>query len=111
MWYRRKIAICLDTGETVPVVSTLSDFNDDITPTIFFDYFRDVPVVTVISECLDTMNMAEILNELLPQEEPQEEIIPDTRHLKDVERGGDNGNRESRKSRKEKGWETKKVKT
>ena len=108
MWYRRQIATCLDSGETYSIVGKVSDFDDDITPTIWFEHFEDVPIFTAMSECFETVDITQAVNDLLPQSPQEKEIIPDSRHLKDVERGGDKDNR---KSRKEKGWEAKKVKT
>ena len=101
MWYQRKKALCLDSGEAFSVVSKISDFDDDITPTIFFEYFRNAPVFTAMSECFETVDITQAVNDLLPQSPQEKETIPDSRHLKDVEGGGVKSNRESRK---EKGW-------
>lgn len=97
--------MCLDSGETFSVVSKISDFDDDITPTIFFEYFNEVPVSTTMSQCFKTIDITPTTNDLLPQTPQEKEIISDPRLFEDVEGRGDKGNRKKR----EKEWEIKRL--
>lgn len=80
-WYKRRIAIDMDTGERHLVIDTLNEFECDLSPTIFFAYFGDVPIHNAITECLDTLDITEFTESLedgLFQEKEiqREKIIP-----------------------------------
>lgn len=68
-WYRKRIAMDMETGNRHPVIDTLNDFECDLSPTIFFAYFANVPIQNVITECLDVLDITESLKDGLFQEE------------------------------------------
>ena len=74
----RKVAIDRETWERHLVVDTLNDFESDLSPTSFFAYFKDVPIHNAITECLNTLDITESLEDGLPEKEEikREENIP-----------------------------------
>jgi len=101
-WYKRKIAIDMDTGERCPVIATLNEWDDDLSPTIFFSYFDDVPIHNAITQCLNTLDLTESIDGLHKEEETQEVQSDPRLHAKDEGRGM-GGNSKIRKGEKE--WE------
>lgn len=60
-WYRRKIAVDMDTGRQYPVITGLSDFDECLYPTAFFNYFDTIPTYTIMSLYLDTLEVEDII--------------------------------------------------
>jgi hypothetical protein len=108
-WYKRKIAIDMDTGERHPVVVTLNfEWDEDLSPTIFFTYFNDVPIHNAITQCLDTLDMTEFMQNDLSEKENEAKVQSDPRFY---EKNEGRGMGEDSKIRKgEKAWK-KKIKT
>lgn len=43
MWYKRETAIHPKTGKELSLVRMLSEFDDRIYPTMFFEHFNSIP--------------------------------------------------------------------
>ena len=57
MWYKKQVAFNLDTGEQFDVICGLSDFEDDISPTLWFTYFNEVQKYNTVSLVLPTLDL------------------------------------------------------
>lgn len=42
-WYKQRIAINEDTGQTANVVTGLSEWSDELYPTLFWEHFNSIP--------------------------------------------------------------------
>lgn len=42
-WYKQRIAINEDTGQTANVVTGLSEWSDELYPTLFWEHFNKIP--------------------------------------------------------------------
>ena len=102
MWYRRRIAVDMETGEQYPVFMGVSDFDDSLSPTVFFDYFDDVPILDTATQCLDTLDLTEFVDDI--QEEKREENIGCLPMDEGQAIGGVGTNPKSRKKEGEKEW-------
>ena len=104
MWYKKRIAMDVDTGRQFPVVTGISDWEDDISPTSFFGYFSEVPVHNAITQCLETLDLTELISGLSKEEETKEGI-PDSRIHAKNEGGGMGEIPEERKREGKIRWE------
>ena len=43
-WYRQRVAVNEDTGQRINVYTSISDWDIDIHPTMFFEYFNNLPI-------------------------------------------------------------------
>ena len=59
MWYRKRMAIIDDTGEQHQVFTSTNDWDERLFPTMFFNYFSDVPVHNAVTQCLDLKKFIE----------------------------------------------------
>lgn len=104
MWYKRRVAVDVDTGEQFPVFMGTSHLEDDMSPTSFFRYFNDVPIHNTINQCLDILDITELINDLHEKKTQGEaEGIPDSRIYETNEREGvgfDSASREEKKWKK-----------
>ncbi len=104
-WYKRKIAVDMDTGERYPIVVTLDGFDDDLSPTIFFSYFDDVPIHNAITQCLDILDITESLKDDLSEKEGEAKVQSDPRFYEKNE--GRGMGEDSRIRKGEKAWKRK----
>lgn len=57
MWYKKQVAFNLDTGEQFDVICGLSDFEEDLYPTVWFTYFNEVQKYNTVSLVLPTLDL------------------------------------------------------
>ena len=102
MWYKKRIAVDVDTGDQFPVFMGTSYLEDDLSPTLFFKYFSDVPVHNTINQCLDVLDITELINDLYEEKiQGEAEGIPDSRIYETNEREGVGFDSANRKEKKE----------
>ena len=72
MWYQKRIAIIDDTDEQHQVITSLSDFDERLYPTLFFNYFNTAPVHNAMTQCLNILDLKKFIQDddgLLQEEE------------------------------------------
>ena len=99
----------METGERHPVVVTLNfEWDDDLSPTIFFAYFDNAPIHNAITQCLDTLDMSEFMKDDLSDEAEKENEVQAQSDPRFYEKNEGRGMGEDSKIRKgEKAWKKK----
>lgn len=65
-WYRQRLAVNEETGQSTDVYTKLSEWDDELYPTLYFEYFEGVPKFNTFTEVfgiLSTLDSSEGLDE------------------------------------------------